>query len=243
MDYLTKIYKQKCTNLFSELGFKSYRKNFYRVVNDMFQSFQLHKSVSGNGCTVEFVVAPLCKGDSIDKTYCGPDHLKKFESDYSWFQYDRNNESSMDSCVDEMVGYMKKYLIPYFQLCDNSKQAYFATCDFQKNNYRKGIFLADPLLFYMALKAELYDKSIEHLIAQRDHTENAYKINKESAGGVSPEYEKRIQNKIEELNFQIKMLSEHNREYIQRHIHENECKALLNLGMIKTRGRFCCLDK
>lgn len=233
MDYLTKIYKQKCTNLFSELGFKSYRKNFYRAVNDMFQSFQLHKSVSGNGCTVEFVVVPLCLGNCIQKAYCGSNHIKMFENDYSWFQYDRNDESSMDSCVEEMLGYIKKYLIPYFELCDNSKQAYFATCDFQKNNYRKGVFLADPYLFYMALKAELYDKSIEHLIAQKNYAENAYKINKESAGGcLSSEYEERIQNKIEEINHQIKKLQEHNLEYIQRHIHENECKALLNLGMM-----------
>lgn len=216
-----------------ELGFKSYRKNFYRVVNDVFQSFQLHKSVLGSECTIEFVVAPLCLGDSIHKAYCGPDHIKNFENDYSWFQYDKNDKSSMDSCVDEIIGYMKKYLIPYFQLCDNSKQAYFATCDFQKNNYRNGIFLADSRLFYMALKANLYDKSIEHLIAQRNHAENAYKINKENAGGcLSSEYEKRMQNKIEKINYQIKMVLEHNLEYIQKHIHENECKALLNLGMM-----------
>ena len=85
----------------------------------------------------------------------------------------------------------------------------------------------------MALIANMYDKSIEQLIAQRYHIENAYKINKVNAGGcLSSEYEKRIKNKIEEINYQIKMLLEHNLEYIKKHIHENECKALLNLGMM-----------
>ena len=231
MDYLTKIYNEKCKKSFSELGFKYYRKNFYRVVNDVFQSFQLHKSVSGSECTVEFVVAPLCLGDSIHKAYCGPDHIKKFENDYSWFQYDRNDESNMDSCVDEMIGYMKKYLIPYFQLCDNSKQAYFATCDFQKNNYRKGIFLADPLLFNMALKAKLYDKALIHLTAQKEHVEKAYKTNKDHFGDLNIEYKERVEKLIKEIPYKIKMLSEDNLQYIQEYIDKNEGKALLNLGI------------
>lgn len=233
MDYLTKVYKERCKKEFSELGFKCYRKYFYRVINDMFQIFYLHKSVSGSGCTVEFSSVPLCIGNCIQKTYCGSDHIKMFENDYSWFQYDRYNENSVNSCVDEMIGYMRKYLIPFFQSSENSNQAYFATCEFQKNNYRIGVFLADTNLFYMALKSKMYDKSIEHLIAKRNHTETAYKINKEHARGCLPsEYEERIQNEIEEIDYKIKMLTEHNLEYIQKHIHENERDALLNLGMI-----------
>ena len=230
MDYITKIYKEKCRKEFSELGFKSYRKNFYRVVNDMFQSFQLHKSASGSGCTIEFVVAPLCTGDWIQKTFCGSDHIKMFDSDYSWFQYDRCDEGSMDSCVDEMIGYMKKYLIPYFQLSNNSKQAYYVTCEFQNNNYRDGIFLADPHLFNMALKAELYNKAIEHLIAKKEHAENAYKINAKHFE-LSIEYKKDMQKKIEEISYQINMLKEQNLEYIQTYIKGNERKALMNLGI------------
>lgn len=231
MDYLTKVYKEKCKKEFFELGFKYYRRNFYRVINDMFQSFQLHKSVSGSGCTVEFVVVPLCLGNCIQKTYCGSDHIKMFERDYSWFKYDRGSKESMDKCIDEMIGYIKKYLIPYFQLSDNSEKAYFSTCDFQKNNYKEGIFMADPCLFGMALKAKFYDKAIVHLSARKEHAENAYKTNMEHFSGLDVEYKASMKKMIKEISHQIKMISEHNLKYIQEYIDENEEKALVNLGI------------
>ena len=124
MDYLVKTYKDKCKKEFAGLGFKTYRRNFWRVVNDIFQSFELQKSVSGRGCTIHFVVVPMCAGECIKKEYCGPNHIKIFEYDYSWFDYDRNDENSMDNCVDEMISYMKKYLMPYFRLSEKQLGTY-----------------------------------------------------------------------------------------------------------------------
>ena len=232
MDYLTKKYKEKCKEIFSELGFKIYRNTFYRVVNDVYQSFSLHKSVSGGDCTVEFIVAPLCVGDHIYKGRCGPDHLKKFESTYAWFYYNRYDISSMDHCVDEMIGYMKKYLIPHFKSSEDSYQAYFTKCEFQKNHYRTGLLLQDYDLYHMALKAKLYDKCIEHLIAQREDAEHAYEHNKKMMGEhLPPDYGDRIRKEVEEINGEIKMISENDFESIQKYINENEAKALSNLGI------------
>lgn len=235
MDYLTKIYKDRCKEEFKAMGFKSYRKNFYRVINDVFQSFQLHKSVAGNNCTVEFVVVPLCEGDCICKECCGPNHLKVFEGDFNWFFYDRNDFRDIDRCVDEMFEYMKKYMIPYFEAANNTEQAYYATCEFQRKNYRRGISFADPHLYYMALRAGLYEQATEHLIAWRDNAEEALIIN--TRGRIdSPEdakYKKRMLDKIKRLTYEIEMVSSRNMEYIQNLIAENENIALLNLGIKK----------
>lgn len=243
MNYLAKVYKQNCKKEFSALKFKSYRNNFYRVINDVFQSFELHQSVSGRGCTVHFVVTPLCVGNTINKAYCGPDHIKMFENDYSWFQYDKNDEHNMDNCVYEMVEYIKKYVIPYFHAADNSRDAYFATCEFQRKHYREGIFLADYYLFCMALKSGLYDQALEHLIAKRNHIEVAYRTNKEYLGNqLQTEYEEEMIKKINLIDYQIEMISVRNIEYIQEFICSNEKNALLNLGCQGdgvSRGRFC----
>ena len=235
MDYLTKIYKDRCKEEFGTLGFKTYRKNFYRVVNDVFQSFDLQKSVSGGDCTIHFVVVPLCAGSSITKEYCGPDHIKMFAGDYSWFYYDRNDLRDIERCMDEMMVYMKKYMIPYFENANNSENAYYATCKFQQNCYRRGLFLADPYLYYMALRAGLYEQAIEHLTAWRKHTEEAY-ISNTQGRKDSPEivkYKKRIIDKLNRLDYEIEMVSSRNMEYIQNFIAENEDIALLNLGIKK----------
>lgn len=232
MDYLTKIYKERCKAEFCSLGFKPYRNNFYRVINDMFQSFCLHKSVVWfGGCAIEFVAVPLCAGRSIKKDLCGSSHIKMFEGDHSWFPCDKNSVSDVNYHIEIMVGYMKKYLIPYFQACENSKDAYYATYDFQNKNYRGGVFYADYYLFCMALKAKLYDRAIEHLIARKKHIENAYKVNTANRGYANPVYDDRINKELQEVDYQIKMISEKNFEYIQKFIDENESKALFNLGM------------
>lgn len=231
MDYLTKIYKERCKAEFGSLGFKPYRNYFYRVINDMFQSFHLHKSVIWfGGVAIEFIATPLCAGRSIKKDLCGSTHLKMFEGDYSWFPCDKNSVSDVNYHIEIIMEYMKKYLIPYFHECENSKGAYYATYDFQNKNYRQGVFHADYYLFCMALKAELYDRALEHLIARKKHIENAYKVNTAS-WGYDPAYEDKINKKLEEVDYQMKMISERNFEYIRNFIDENESIALSNLGI------------
>lgn len=99
MDYLLSEYKNTIKNEFNKYGFKIYRTNFYRVINDVFQSFNLHRSVSGDEVTVEFLVIPLADDYLIEKSRCGPDHLKLFENDWSWFHYDERNKDSVNDCV------------------------------------------------------------------------------------------------------------------------------------------------
>lgn len=232
MDTLTKIFKEKCKNEFSKYGFKTYRRTFYRVVNDVFQSFGLHKSVSGNNCTVEFCIVPLCAGDVIQKTYYGPENIRMFENSMAWYFYDRTDESSMENCVSEMIAYMKKYLIPFFEAGSCAKDAYRTVYTFQEKHYRKGVDWDDSYLFWMALKAEMYETALKHLRAQREATEFAYNSNKEHFE-PSPEYTERIRNEMKAQEGFIRKIEERDLEYLEEVIRSNEQIALTNLGMLK----------
>ncbi len=232
MKYLAQMYRKRCKEELCLYNFKSYRNNQYRIVNDVFQSFELHQSVSGNQCTVHFVVVPLCVGETITKTYCGPDHLKMFDGDYSWFDFDRNEES-IGICINHILGYIQNKLIPYFEVANNSYDAYYATRNFQEENYRGGIDWADYYLFCMALKAGLFNESLEHLNAIKKHTEYAYKRNIEHWGKPSFEYEQRIKDDIKKYEYLISAVSARDFEHINNFIVENEKVALSNLGILK----------
>ena len=236
MDIITKAYKESVGSLVVPLGFKSYRKNYYRVINDIFQSVNLHKSVSGDNCTIEFVIAPLCAGDFIKKDFCGTNHLKMFKNDYSWFPYNKDDEGSVNNCVGEMISYVETYLIPYFERSSDSTKAYYEVCAFQEH-HKHGMQPFDYLLFCMSLKAGLYDKSLEHLYAQKKQTEYVYNSNKQfreqQGQQLSTEYSERIANKIKLIEYQTEMISRFDIEYIHSFIRENERRALANLGILR----------
>lgn len=232
LKYLTSKFKAECKKEFLNLGFKMSGMYFYRVVNDMFQSFHLHRSVDGCRCTVEFCTVPLCIGEDINKAFCGSNHLKMFWNDWSWFDYDRKSSESMDNCVDAMTSCMKEYLIPYFEQSDNSLKAYGTICDFQSQHYRDGILWLDNNLLHLSLKNCMFDMSLKHLNAQKRHIEVAAKRNRECFGEEWwGEEQEKYNTKIQNVEFMIKIVSEPNIEYIGELIERNEKIALANLGM------------
>ena len=91
MDDLIKVYKRRCKEEFTSCGFKACNRLFYREIHDVFQGFELQKSVLGQECIVHFGVIPLCAGNAVKKTRTGANHLKMFENDDSWFGYNRNS--------------------------------------------------------------------------------------------------------------------------------------------------------
>jgi len=242
MGYFLKTYKDICKNEFGKYGFKSYRNNHYRVINDVFQSFGLHRSVYGWDCTIEFTIAPLCGETKLEKTTCGADHLKMFEGVYEWFPYDRNSEDSMKSCILDMVSYMHKYLMPYFEKGDSCKSAYNVIGEFEvvsrakieKQEGIKEFSLYSYIRACMALKNGDYDKAYEHFKVVEAQWLDAYKTNSETyKEKIDPEYVKRYEAKLAELREKIRRISEHDMDYINNFIWENERDSLINLGLMK----------
>ena len=232
MKYLSKKFRDECKCFREQYGFRSYRAYHYRVINDVFQSFYLHKSVSGEDCTVEFRIAPLCAGKLYaNKTSCGSEHLKQFENDFSWFEYDRNNEKNIDDCVNTMIKYMKKYLMPKFERASNSLGALYECEDFLENHKMVHNFY---LFYCLSLKSGLYDKAIEYSEKQIAQIRFAYNRNLGFWGNtMSEDYKNRLFNEILTIEHRIEMVSSRNMEYIDNFIETNEREALEELGLKK----------
>ena len=227
MDYFIKEYKRLCKEIFGVYGFKVHKNNHFRVVNDIFQSFNLHRSVSGDSCTVEFSIIPLSVGYDLDKTFVNPFHLKKFENIYEWFHYDRNSSDSIDMCITDMFAYMKKYLMPIFEKADDSRSAYLVMCEyndvFDGNSYER---------FCMCLKFGDFESAKVHIEAVILQHKQAYKRNKKALGDkISQDYIQKMERKIAEKRNLLKLIEERDYNTIQEWLAANENKNRQNLGI------------
>lgn len=105
MDSFLKIYKEYCKDEFEKYGFKRCKNNHYRVVNDVLQTFLLHRSIYGYNCTVEFGITPLCYG--IDKDHkCsvgGIYNLRMFEGGVEWWEYPRGVKNGNVAKLNEYI--------------------------------------------------------------------------------------------------------------------------------------------
>lgn len=227
MEYILKEYKRKCKDEFSMYGFKTYKSNHYRIIGDVFQSFNLHQSVSGTDCTVEFGIIPLSVEYSIDKSSCNPYHLKNFEGIYEWFNYDRNSITTMNLCVDNIIEYMKKYLMPVFEKAVDSESAYLTIMEYDKvfkgNSYER---------FCMCLNFGDYENAKKHLQEVIEQHENAFRRNKEALGNnITQEYIDKMEEGISQKKKMLKLIDSKDDDAIQKLIYENEKRNRLNLGI------------
>lgn len=226
MDYFLKEYKQKCKQEFGQYGFKAYRNNHYRVVNDVFQSFSLHRSVSGLDATVEFGIVPLGVDYDLDKSFVNPYHLKQFENRGGWFEYNRNSSASISACINEMIGYIKTYLMPLFEQAIDCQSAYEVMC---KNN---NIFTGNSIeKFCMCLKFGDYARAkfyIEEVISQYKY---AYARNREILGSDIPQdYIQKMEKEIFELRNLQSWVIDEKRNDINKWLGTNEKRNKENLG-------------
>lgn len=227
MEYILKEYKRRCKEEFSVYGFKTYRSNHYRIVGDVFQSFNLHQSVSGTECTVEFGIIPLSVEYRIDKLSCNPCHLKNFEGIYEWFSYDRSSITNMNSCIDSIIEYMKKYLMPVFDKAMDSESAYLTIMEyanvFKGNSYER---------FCMCLNFGDYEKAKKHLHEVIEQNKNAFARNKEVLGNnITQEYIQKMEEGISQKEKFLKLIDNKDYDAIQKVISENEKRNKFNLGI------------
>lgn len=229
MDYFLKRYKQVCKEEFSEYGFKSYRNNHYRVINDVVQGFGLERSMYGIGFRVIFGISSLANGYMLDRNCGWPYELAEFENKQDWFAYNKHSEEIMEKGLSEMLVYMNKYLMPFFERANNCKSAYQEICDYERKHYREGCILFDTRKLYMALKNDDYENAAIHVKASIEQTKEAYASNKKAFGTMPPEYEKRIQISLEEDNKMLEHILNNDRAFIENLLAENERRNLESL--------------
>lgn len=216
MDYFINIYKKRCKEEFSKYGFKSYRNYHNRIINDVFQCFGLHRSQYGTDATVEFCVLPLSQEYKIDRSTCGAMHLKKFENNADWFPYISGDQSSIDNCIEQLILYMERYLMPFFQKATNCVDAYEALKMFDAayNEYPKMI---------MALKNEQYLYAKQHLINIIKQNVHAFERNKETLGEkITQEYIEKMEKQISEKRRLLTLIEQEDYNTIQEWLLSNE---------------------
>lgn len=225
MDYFLNEYKKRCKKKFGEYGFVPYRNYHNRIINDVFQCFCLHRSRYGTDATVEFCVLPLSQEYKIDKSTCSAMHLKKFENSSEWFPYISGDQSSINDCIEQLISYMEKYLMPFFQNSTNCANAYetLKIFDATYNEYTKMI---------MALKNEQYLYAKQHIINIIMQSEYAFERNKEILGQkITKEYIDKMEKKISEKRGLLKLIEDEDYNTIQEWLMSNEKRNKHNLGI------------
>lgn len=225
MDYFIKTYKTRCKEEFGRYGFKSFRNNHYRVINDIYQSFTLHRSVSGSHCNVIFGIIPLSVEYDLDKTSVHPWRVSDFEDGRPWFTYDRTSNASIEKCIDDMIICVNRYLIPIFEKATDCEAAYFSMIEhdnvFEGNAYEK---------FCICLKIENYGNAQKYLQEVIKQHKDAFARNREVLGNnMTQEYIQKTEEEISEKQRLLEMIDSMNYDAVQNWLLENEKRNKLNL--------------
>ena len=236
MDYFIKTYKARCKEAFGALGFKAFRNNHYRVVNDVYQCFRLKRSISGFLCDIEWCIAPLCVGldgkDSVPNFH----YLSRFEDNILFWHYDRKSEESIDLCVNGLIEYLKKHLMPFFDQSTNCSNAYKQAMIWEermRKRYQRNddSYPLNTNYYCMALKIGDYDEALKYLAQYRKN------ITGDSEGTESydddPEAKEYFEKRLAEWDDKIAHIKARDMDWINNFIQTNERKSLVNLGLKK----------
>lgn len=223
MDDLLKIYKDECKKHCSQFGFKSYKNSFYRVINDVKQTFELRRFKYGCRCTVEFGIVPLCykinsKNDGVGYELGLLDDSKRI------WEFNPADAASITQSAFNLAACTINWLIPFFEKGQTSSDAYTVICQLEKKAFGS-IHLNDYVKYCMALKIGRYDAALLHLKSIEAQWEKAYN-DRVINGYLTDEYAERKKKEFEELRREIRYLSKQDICYIDRFINDNEAHTL-----------------
>lgn len=227
MDYFIKRYTANCKELLTPYGFKRCGVNYIRVINDVLQCVGLKKYSGGFDCDVMFEISPLCVPDMFEihpRLPSGRYILRMFEGMVLW-KFDKNSQESIDFCIDNIMMFMNKYLVPFFEQGIDCKSAYYQICEFEKLAYKNRIRMMDYYKYCMALKFGDYNLALEHIKPFEQGHVNAMESRKAN-GWLTEEERIEREDKLAKLRKEIELVSIHDIEFIKNFIKENEVKSL-----------------
>lgn len=213
---MASYFKSRSRQEFFDDGFRCSGRVYYRIIGDVFQSFRLHKAGAGTRCMIEFAVLPLCEGAAVRKTSSGSDRIKAFGDVHSWFEYEKT-KNSIIRCGELMIAFINTYLMPFFNGSDTAEKAYDSVVKFQKEHRKEGLDMADPHLYYMAIKSKKYDAALSHLLARKEFVSSG---RRDETGLLSDE---------EEIDFAVRKLEKKDYKYFEDLVYENEKIARFNI--------------
>lgn len=247
MDDFLKKYRMACEAEVSPYGFKRKKNVFIRVVNDVCQNFYVEKLGRysyGRECRVGFSVQPLCS--KFDREWIlsgvGLYYLKKFElNDFrhmdGWCY--KVDPVSISACVDEIVYYIKRYLLPFFESAASCKTALPDLIALEKLLYKNHTSILDlnnieyvenshmefdimdNVKYFMALKSEDYDFALRSRKALLKQNIRSYE-SMDKIGYLNEESRMERKEQIREIQDEIQKIEEKDWAYIQTMIENNE---------------------
>jgi hypothetical protein len=251
MDDFLKQYRIKCEAKVLQYGFKRKKNVFARLVNDVLQSFYVEKlSISPyeRACRVGFSVLPICQKLEIEPIL-GVYYLRKFEISHC-VESDRWRYKSIPEnigvCVDEILMYINKYLLPFFERANSCKTALPEVIELEKlfnanrleslklsniaDNAEPNaeLNLSDNAKYFMALKSGNYDfalKSRKALLKQSIAAYQSVQNNKYMTKEKLHEKEEILSK----LQVEILHLEEEDWDYFNTIIANNEAYSIERL--------------
>jgi len=237
MDFFRKTYKECCKRQFGPQGFKNANLTFWRVVNDVVQSFYIWCNRAGNRCFLNFGITPLATGEGAGGLFPATafPQIANF-----WWDFNKTSEQSVQICVSEVMQFLQQYVIPYFQRGIDCGSAFIENQNLYKNLRERKTQNGDEdekphkvvggfAEYCMALKtrnwefAKLYLKDMRALSQEATTSEEAKDIH----------YANMMSERVAVYSDWLAHIERHDEEFIQQFIEANERKSLEALGLVK----------
>lgn len=177
---IKKQFHQVCKVRYTKLGFTRQKNGYWRVVNDVLQTFSLQFSRDGRNGRICFGIYPLC----MDIKYVvnvGEYYVGQFDQNLTDWSFDKMLCSSAEECLATTFFLIDSYLIPFFRKAVDCQSAFveMVDLDFRFDSFRKKRLkqmgdvdeaepieirtLLDSSKFYMSLKTRNYDWAQKHI--------------------------------------------------------------------------------
>ena len=124
MKTIVQLFREAWKAKYSDLGFYRHNNSYYRVVNNIVQSFVLERIMSGREARILFSIYPLCAG--IRSPYYQRYDLKRFVAPYnvSEFDFDLHDEIMIKKCLQKLFDKIDDIMIPAFRRAIDDEAAF-----------------------------------------------------------------------------------------------------------------------
>ena len=237
MNLFVKTYKEYCKRQFGPLGFKNKDLTYWRIINDVVQSFYIWHDRPGNMCFLNFGVTPLATGEGAGGTFPATafPQMNKY-----WWDFDKSSEKSVQICVNEIVEFLQQYVVPYFDRGFDSRTAFEENQKMYRTLYDRKVKngYADKkhseiyggfAEYCMALNLRNWEFAKQYL---KDMLAN-YREGLMSEEAKDIQYAKIMSDRIEQHSDWLAHIEQHDEEFVRQFIETNERKSLEALGLLK----------
>lgn len=259
MSEIIKQYKKQFGEVLKPLGFKLYKRTFYRVINCIIQTLMLVRTETT--CSIDFDIIPLAMG--IEDLYCEGYSISGFREDMNrqgnWelepsthylqsedgtFEKVKVDDGDAGGIVKNMLSVVTTHVIPIFERGADANSAYAELVKIEKMIYTgiPGGISSHYTLALLCIRAQEYQKAYDHMANIIKKWDKAYehKLAEREKRGELEKPSRLFDSFILEYNMFKELfyrLSAPDVEYLQNFIAEKEAISIENLRHPKYPGQ------